>query len=257
MLCQIVRIRVRGDAPRARAFAREQPPKISLPFKQAEGGAGEAAKKLKGNFGVALSLFISPENDIINLASDKCHLPILNIGMDEQSMIKKFQSTQNPEAFEAIYDTYIDMVFSRCLYILSERSLAEEAAQDTMVKVYFGLAKFEGRSSLKTWMYRIATNHCFGVLKKRKELSYEELKEEGVQFSDDGDVYKTLEDKSQVTNLLSRLPKDMRGLLVLKYADGYSYEEIAVISGLSQSAVKMRIHRAKLELRALHNTGRV
>jgi RNA polymerase sigma-70 factor (ECF subfamily) len=177
--------------------------------------------------------------------------------MDEQSMIRKFQVHNSAEAFEAIYDTYIDMVFSRCLYILGEQSLAEEAAQDTMVKVYFGLTKFEGRSSLKTWIYRIATNHCFGILKKRKELSYEELKEEGVQFSDDNDLYKTLEDRSQVTDLLSQLPKDMRGLLVLKYADGYSYEEISHISGLSESAVKMRIHRAKLELKALHDIGRV
>lgn len=170
--------------------------------------------------------------------------------MDEQALIAKFQENKDQQSYEQIYDVYIDMVFSRCLFILGDHDLASEAAQDTMVKVYFALEKFEGRSSLKTWIYRIASNHCFGVLKKRKEVSYEEMKESGMQFSDDSDLYETLATRSQVTNLLAELPQDMRALLILKYNDGYSYDEIAEQTGLSVSAIKMRIHRAKEQLQA-------
>lgn len=177
--------------------------------------------------------------------------------MEEETLIQRFKNGRNPQAFEQLYDTHIDGVFSRCLYILQNSDLAEEASQDIMVKVYFGLSRFEGRSSLKTWIYRIASNHCFGVLKKRKELSYEELGEEGIQFTDDVDLYTIIENESQVTNLLSQLPKDVRGLLLLKYMDGYSYEEVSNITGLSSSAIKMRIHRAKETLLALKEEGRV
>jgi len=159
--------------------------------------------------------------------------------------------------FEQIYDQYINLVFSRCLYLLQNQTLAEEATQDTMVKVYFALPKFEGRSSLKTWIYRITSNHCFGILKKRKEVSYDALLETGIQFEDGDNFYITIENQSQVTNILRTLPKDIRALLMLKYVDEYSYEEIANITGLSESAIKMRIHRAKETIKALKESNNV
>ena len=177
--------------------------------------------------------------------------------MDERTLVAMFQEGQSTEAYEHIYDTYVDMVFSRCLYILVDTDMATDATQDSMVKIYFALSKFEGRSSLKTWIYRIATNHCFGVLKKRREVSLEELEDSGVEFKDDADLYTTLENASQVTNVLAQLPKDMRAVILLKYADGHSYEEVAAICQMSPSAVKMRIHRAKQELLALREQGRI
>lgn len=177
--------------------------------------------------------------------------------MEENRIILQFQHTRDRDAYEHIYDTYVDMVFSRCLFILDDKDLAEDATQETMIKVYFALEKFEGRSSLKTWIYRIASNHCFGVLKKRRESSYEALLEDGVQFEDTEDIYQTLTDQSQVTDALSLLSKDIRAILLLKYIDGYSYEEISEIAQVSPSAVKMRIHRAKQELAALKDQGRI
>ena len=119
--------------------------------------------------------------------------------MDETTAVVQFRKTQDSSAYEHIYDAYVDIVFSRCLYILVDKDVSEEATQDVMVKVYFALEKFEGRSSLKTWMYRIATNHCFRVLKKRKELSYEELIEDGVQFGDDNMSDDILEEDTSST----------------------------------------------------------
>lgn len=165
--------------------------------------------------------------------------------MDEKILIAEFKKTNDSQLFEQIYDQFVDVVYSRCLYILKDFDDASEATQDTMVKVYYALAKFEGRSSLKTWIYRIATNHCFGLLKKRRELSYEELEVDGIQFANDEDELEKIMGEDEVKTLLGQLPKDSRGLLILKYIDGYSYDEIADITQLSPSAVKMRIHRAK------------
>lgn len=179
------------------------------------------------------------------MTSDKVPRMTLNTNMDEKTLIEEFKKNKDPQVYEQMYDQFVDGVFSRCLYILKDNDLAAEATQDTMVKVYYALEKFEGRSSLKTWIYRIASNHCFGLLKKLRELSYEELKEYGMQFTNDEDVLESLMSEDEVETLLSELPKDSRGLLVLKYMDGYSYDEIADITNLSPSAVKMRIHRAK------------
>jgi RNA polymerase sigma-70 factor (ECF subfamily) len=168
--------------------------------------------------------------------------------MDEKTLIAEFKNNKDPLIYEQIYDQFVDGVFSRCFYILKDADLAAEATQDTMVKVYYALEKFESRSSLKTWIYRIASNHCFGLLRKKREVSYEELKEDGVQFRSSEDMLDTIMKADDMSSLLAELPKDVRGILMLKYMDGYSYDEIAQISGLSPSAIKMRIHRAKESL---------
>ena len=171
--------------------------------------------------------------------------------MDEKALIAEFKKTNDPQLYEQIYDQYVDVVYSRCLYILKDENQATDATQDTMVKVYYALPKFESRSSLKTWIYRIATNHCFGLLKKQRAVSYEELADEGLQFESDENVLQQIMVQDEVSTLLAELPRDQRAVLVLKYADGYTYDEIADITQLSPSAIKMKIHRAKETLKHL------
>lgn len=143
-----------------------------------------------------------------------------------------------------------------CLSMLQNHRDAEEAAQDVFVKTYHSLPKFKGDSSFSTWLYRITTNHCLDVLRKknrRKTVSLDAMVEQ------DGDMVRSLfstpetsstrlENRQLIDKILSTLPDDYRTILTLREADGLEYLEIAQILNCSLDAVKGRLSRARKQL---------
>jgi RNA polymerase sigma-70 factor (ECF subfamily) len=133
---------------------------------------------------------------------------------------------------------------------------AEEAAQDVFVKAYQSLDKFKGDSSFSTWLYRIGTNHCLDILRKRnrrKNVSLEALMEEGgpVQkffvTSSQADIQ--LENRQLIDKILSTLSGENRRVLILKESLGLECQEIANVLGCSEGSVKGRLARARKQLR--------
>ncbi len=143
-----------------------------------------------------------------------------------------------------------------CLSMLSNYTDAEEAAQDIFVKAYQSLPKFKGDSSFSTWLYRITTNHCLDILRKRnrrKNVSLEALMEQpGGQiqkvFSTPGTADSQMENRQLTDKILSTLPQDYRTILTLREADGLEYQEIADVLDCSLDAVKGRLARARKQL---------
>jgi RNA polymerase sigma factor (sigma-70 family) len=168
----------------------------------------------------------------------------------DKDIVKKLQETSDRAYFERLYSRHAQKVFWRCMSYLRNKEDAEDATQEIWVKTYFALEKFEQKSLFTTWLYRITANHCVNCLKKRKEfISLDALKEEGFELKDKRKS--TIEEatrKDEVTKALSRLSKHTKALLLMKYVDGYTYEEIAQKTSISPSAVKMRIMRAKEQM---------
>lgn len=153
------------------------------------------------------------------------------------------------------------MVFNMALNHLQNREEAEELTQDVFVKVHAKLPGFSGRSSIRTWIYRITVNQCLDRLKARKRKKRSGLR---LRFSgnDDHDPYAAkpdydhpgvlLEDREAVHalfTLIDTLPPRQRSLLILKAADGLEQQEIAAIMGLSVKAVESLLSRAKANLK--------
>ncbi len=143
-----------------------------------------------------------------------------------------------------------------CLSMLSNHRDAEEAAQDIFVKTYHSLPKFKGDSSFSTWLYRITTNHCLDVLRKknrRKTVSLDALVEQNGDmirnlFSTAETTTSQMENRQLIDKILSTLPEDYRNILTLREADGLEYLEIAEILKCSLDAVKGRLSRARKQL---------
>jgi RNA polymerase sigma factor (sigma-70 family) len=171
--------------------------------------------------------------------------------IQDQILIENYKKTRDRSCFDQLYSRHINIVFRKCLSYLRNPEEAEDASQEIWIKVYFSLEKFEQRSSFSTWLYRITINHCINQLKKRKFfVSLDELSEAGFDIEDKNeDFFVTLSNMDQVTKALSLLSKDMKAILLMKYMDEYTYKEIAQITGLSESAIKMRIARAKQQLK--------
>ena len=142
-----------------------------------------------------------------------------------------------------------------CASMLGNWADGEDAAQEVFLKAHRALPRFSGGSSVATWLYRIASNHCLDVLRagaRRPTWSWEALREahgEAIErLAAEPDPSRALEDRDLALKALSALPPDYRLVLALRELEGLSYEEIAEASGSSLDSVKARLRRARVEL---------
>ena len=156
------------------------------------------------------------------------------------------------EAFEALVERYQEKVLGNCRYLTGSRDDAEDLAQEVFVKMFFGLARFEGRSAFKTWLWRIKVNHCLNFLQRRKGEREVDLETPGLDRAPELQVQPTAErllesqrDRDVIDQTLDGMGESLRIPLLLRDLDGLSYQDIADELGLSLSAVKMRIKRGR------------
>ena len=151
-------------------------------------------------------------------------------------------------AFEALMRRHEKLLFSVCYRIVGNRSDAEDATQDVLVKVFNTLPRFEGRSTFKTWLMKIATNTCYTQIsraKRRRDVAGQWLDERGE------DQVTHIETTSfDVAKILADVKPAVREVLTLRYVADLSLQDIAEALDLSLSATKMRLYRATEELQA-------
>lgn len=155
---------------------------------------------------------------------------------------------------ELVEATYRD-VYTLSLRILGNSHDAAEATQDAYLKAWRGLHGFRGDAAFETWLYRVASNTALSKHRSRKRR---QGREAGVsdevlsQLPDWGSVESTAGARIEVRALeeaLARLPEQHRTVVVLRDVYGMSIEEIAQQLGISQTAAKVRVHRARKKLK--------
>lgn len=177
----------------------------------------------------------------------------------DADLLNEIIHKSRPDLFDIIYNRYANKVFASCYKILKNDVLAADLCQDVFVKAYSKLTSFKNHSSFSTWLYRIAHNECIDYLRKNKKYkgSYsiddainnyltEKLQEE--ELCDELEEI----DIDKVKNLMSEIPPQDKELLLMKYDLRLSIKEISLTANLSESAVKMRLKRAKTKLTRLY-----
>ncbi len=168
----------------------------------------------------------------------------------------------DPAAFEEIYRTHEEMVFNLCLRLSGDRERAADLSQEVFLRVYRHLGKFQGRSSLKTWVYRVALNHCRSRLARRRPPSRpgEDDEERLARVADSrrGPEEKALanDEARRVERALAGLPRPFREAVVLRDLEGLAYDEIAEVLGTRLGTVRSRIARGRGMLREALQTPR-
>ena len=132
--------------------------------------------------------------------------------------------------------------------MLRNKALAKDATQEIFTKIFLNLSKFSGRSKFSTWIYSITYNFCIDTIRKRKK----ERKLFSDEIDDAPDIIEEIPDEAllemevkRLKRVLNEIPSGDRAVLLMKYQDDFSIKEIAEILGKTESAVKMRIKRAK------------
>lgn len=163
------------------------------------------------------------------------------------------------QAFAALFEMYSDKLYRLSLSLLKDETAAEGVVQDAFLRLIERLDQFEGRSSLGTWLYRVAYNLSIDRLRQRKpELTLEDEVGDGrltlpIHIVDWTQWPEQLLTDAEITAELDKaiaaLPEKFRVVFVLREVEGLSTEETAQITGLTLSATKVRLHRARLFLR--------
>lgn len=168
------------------------------------------------------------------------------------------------QEFARLVDTYSGQLYRLALKMLGSPQDAEDVLQNTFLKALQSIKTFEGRSSLSTWLYRIAANEALMLLRKKKpEVALADTvaeDEDGedyspVEFTDwcclPEEEFVNAEARRALDDAIRRLPETLRVVFLLRDIEGLSIQETSEALGLTETAVKTRLLRARLRLRDL------
>jgi len=179
----------------------------------------------------------------------------------EETFSLEALNNSDPTEYALVVEAYSGYIYRLALKMLHNPQDAEDVLQETFIKAYRALPKFNGRSKVSTWLYRIATNEALMFLRKKKpefisvEIPREnELGEqESLQIVDwcciPEDELASDEARQHLDLSIEKLSLALRSVFILRDIEGLSIKETAEILEISESAVKIRLHRARMQLR--------
>jgi RNA polymerase sigma-70 factor (ECF subfamily) len=179
--------------------------------------------------------------------------------MPDEALVKRAQE-KDYGAFEELVKRYEGKIYGHSLRLLANREDAEDVLQETFLNAFRALSNFRGDSSFSTWIYRIATNNALMRLRKsargQRELDDElpppeSMKKQALasHILSPKDAILEKEVIKELDKAVERLPEKYRSIFLLRDVEEFSTEKTAEILGISEAAVKSRLHRARLFLR--------
>lgn len=163
-------------------------------------------------------------------------------------------------AFGRLVRLHQRRVFACALQMLADKGEAEDAVQETFLRAFRAIERFDGRSELSTWLYRICVNVCLNALRKRRRVQPTDLSDPRVPEpvadpsqgeTDPGQTMETAQMQARLANALDTLSPSLRTTVVLVLIQGMPHKEASEVLGCPEGTVAWRIHEARRKLRAL------
>ena len=162
--------------------------------------------------------------------------------------------------FELIYEEFHMPIYKYLMRLTGDELLSEELMQETFYQAYKSILRYNGKSTLFTWLCAIAKNCYFKYLRKGKDkLMNVELLEQELLSDESADPEQVLEKEetiSEVINALMSMKKIYRDVIVMRVYFECSYNELSRVLGISENAAKVRYHRGIEILKSIHANGK-
>ena len=179
--------------------------------------------------------------------------------LSDENLVKAIASSNDTLLFEILYDRYDKVVYNKCLGFSKSDDEAEDLTQDIFLKLFVKLKTFKGKSKFSTWLYAFTYNHCVNYVNRStaKKIEKKSVGTENIE-----DTYYNPEKDDNSINLLrveklkealEQISPEEKMILLLKYQDSLSIKELTGILDVGESAVKMRLKRAKEKLINVYN----
>jgi RNA polymerase sigma factor (sigma-70 family) len=165
----------------------------------------------------------------------------------------------DPLSFQEIYETYKNKVFNTVISYLQNKEDAEEITQDVFIEIYRSLNRFEGRSSLSTWIYRISVNKSLDFIKsknRKKRFAFLTelfdgagyIRNDHQDFQHPGVILENKEKAAVLFKAINKLPENQKTAFILSKSENLSYTEISEVMKMTVSSVESLLFRAKQNL---------
>ncbi len=179
--------------------------------------------------------------------------------MLDSELVEKFNTTSDIFWFGVLYDRHEKTVYNKCVSMLKNQTDAEDLTHDIFLKVFINLKQFKGEAQFKTWLFTITYNFCISFLRKKKiqPLDFEEHLPDAEDETDIEDREMLRLKIDQLRWALEEIKPDEKAILLMKYQDDMSLKDIHEALDITESAVKMRLKRAKQKIILLCNTHKI
>ena len=187
-------------------------------------------------------------SSLLKIDSPYSGVDLTELSDEELVAICNQELPESTRAYRVLIRRYEGLIYNTCKKLLQNVEDAEEVAQDTFIQLFNKLHQFQGRSSFKTWLYRIVHNFCKNRISKqiRHRKGKEAIEDYSSHFVPDAYENENTEknERSELVNAaLEKLKPREREIIVLKFMSGLTIEEIANVLDLGLSATKMRLYR--------------
>ncbi|MFD2368728.1 RNA polymerase sigma factor [Brevibacillus sp. GCM10020057] len=156
------------------------------------------------------------------------------------------------EAYGFLIHKYKDKIYTLLLRMIHDAQDAQDLTQECFIKAYHYLHSFDPERKFSSWLYRIATNLCLNALQARQKNQRHPAEWDDEWLIDESSPEAILLQKehiSEIRDVIQELPEHYRIVLLLRYLEDMSYQEISAVLEVPVSTVQVRLHRAKLNLR--------
>lgn len=163
----------------------------------------------------------------------------------------------NKQAYAHIINQYKNPLYALVLRMTRNPQTAQDLVQEIFIKVYEQLGKYDQKGSFSSWIYRVATNHCMDEFRKKsyqtKQVEIED--EQVVNYNHPEIVFLKKEKSRQLEKLIAMLPEDERLIILMRFVNELSYQEISELLTIPLSDVRNKLHRAKKKMRMTVKQG--
>lgn len=179
--------------------------------------------------------------------------------LTDEELVAKIVAKNDTLLFGVLYDRYAKMVYNKCYGFARSQDEAEDLTQDVFLMLFVKLASFKGMSKFSTWLYSFTYNFCVNYVNRNKQrkMSDKSVSMDDVDYKmadevPDESIYEMKANSLQ--KALDMVTPEDKSILLLKYQDRASIKELAELMELGESAVKMRLKRAKAKLLEIYKT---
>ncbi|WP_075341102.1 RNA polymerase sigma factor [Tenacibaculum agarivorans] len=172
--------------------------------------------------------------------------------ISDEELVKKIVEKNDTHLFAILYDRYAGVVYNKCYGFSKSKEEAQDLTHDVFVRLFIKLRTFKGKSKFSTWLYSFTYNFCVNYVQRNSAKKNEKvtvvtdvIKDEDTNMDeiDDSSLFELKSDK--LAKALEIIDPSDKMILLMKYQDDMSIKDIQLVLELGESAVKMRLKRAK------------
>ena len=180
--------------------------------------------------------------------------------LSDEELVSKIVEKNDTHLFAVLYDRYAGVVYNKCYGFSKSKEEAQDLTHDVFVRLFVKLRTFKGKSKFSTWLYSFTYNFCVNYVQRNSEKKKEkvtvvtdQIKEEdsGLDEIDDATLFELKSDK--LAKALEMISPSDKMMLLMKYQDELSIKEMSEALDLGESAIKMRLKRAKEKVVKAYN----